>query len=62
MRIYTMGDSAFIRVPKRDILLCIGDRAEVEQADESRRAEMVFQAIALAEYRDIEKSKGIVAH
>lgn len=60
MSIYFMGEQAFVDV--RDGMLCIGSKAEVNQADEKQLVEMIHTAIVWSQYRSIDTVKGLTLH
>jgi hypothetical protein len=61
MKIYLMGDSAFVDVGK-GYLLCIGSKTEVDEAKPGRLLDMIEEAIAHSKWRSMESSKGMVLH
>lgn len=54
MKIYLLGEAAFIELTReKNYMLCIGTKAEVDEADEQGILRMVEVALAHAKYRSL---------
>lgn len=51
-----MGEQVFVDCRKGGFLLCIGNKDEVDNAPPAKLAQMIFEAIAVSEFREIDKS------
>lgn len=65
MKIFLMGEQAFVQLNKpgwENFMLCIGSKTEVDAADEKRLVEMIHQAIAWSQYREIDTGRRRAIH
>lgn len=62
VKIYLMGEQAFVELPGSTYMLCIGSKTEVDAADEKRLIEMIKEAIVWSQYRSIGSAKGHARH
>lgn len=57
MSIYLMDDMAFVDLGK-GYLLCIGSKAEIDNADEEKIRRMITEAVAYSKFRSITRTVG----
>lgn len=60
MKIYLMGQNAFLDLNNGE-MLCIGTKREIDQADEKKLIEIIYEAIVLSKYQAL-NPKGAVLH
>lgn len=61
MKIYLMGEQCFVDLSK-DKMLCIGSKEEVDRADGKQVVELIAQAMAWSQFREIESAQGQTRH
>lgn len=61
MDIFLQKDKAFVDLGN-GYMLCIGTKAEVDQADATRIGEMIKEAVVYAQWRSIVSSRSMTLH